>query len=78
MADPILDLCPKCGSSVEIYPQSGGTKLSGLTCYQIECSKCDLKIGDFGQNTGRKRDAIREWNRYAKARRADSHKDDRV
>lgn len=64
MANPaVLDPCPKCGATVEIYPQSGGTKTSGLTCYIVECSKCDFKLGDLGANSGRTRDAIREWNR---------------
>lgn len=62
----VVSPCPKCGGQVEVMADSGGA-LGEATTYAAHCFGCRSRWGGLGSRfTGRKRDAIREWNHHVK------------
>ena len=65
MSAPKLAPCYKCDGKVAIYASHGGFGSGDLTAYRVKCN-CGLVVDELG-NDGTKRNAVRHWNRIAKA-----------
>lgn len=66
-----LERCPHCRGEIVLSQQAGGRGCTDSTSYQVDCPGCGLRETDFPVNcSGRRRDAEREWNRWAKKKRA--------
>jgi hypothetical protein len=64
MATPVP--CPDCGGEISIHEFDGGRGSGGATMYVASCS-CGYRLEHIPSNcTGRKRDAIAEYNREVK------------
>jgi hypothetical protein len=64
-----MDASPcKCGSQVFLFATHGGRGNGDTTAYAVECPNCGRLMEDIPTNaSGRKRDAIAEWNRSRRA-----------
>jgi hypothetical protein len=62
-----LEPCYKCGGRVEIFESSGGAGTGDLTSYRAECmkKKCGMELDELSDD-GTRRDAIRQYNAFAK------------
>ena len=69
MTEPLN--CPKCDRKVVVLPQDGGRGTNALTAYSVQC-ECGLHEKNFGQDSGRHRSAVAEWNRFVRLMRRDT------
>jgi endogenous inhibitor of DNA gyrase (YacG/DUF329 family) len=66
-SDEMLEPCPGCGAAVEMAVASGGTRYE-KTMYSVECPLCGPMLEDCipSNCSGRRADAVKEWNQWAK------------
>ena len=65
-----LEPCPRCLAAVSISQSAGGRGCTDSTSYEVQCSGCKHIEYEFPLNcSGRRRDAIAEWNRFSKKTR---------
>lgn len=63
--NPYLANCPRCGSAVSMNISLDDRRLEHRE-YDVECRSCGLTEDCFPANgSGERRDAVREWNRWA-------------
>lgn len=71
MAKPTPVACPSCEGEIVINEQEGGRGTGEATSYYAQCKRCTYSQHDLASNcSGRRSDAIVEFNRIVKAAKA--------